>query len=67
MSGLDKLPEEVKKELIRLMVLLNEIDIIKENNLSKPRLPIVQNTIDYLEGQIREIREGFLKDKAKKK
>jgi hypothetical protein len=67
MSDLNNLPEDVKRDLLRLMVLLNEVDAIKEEYPDTPRVLNIQNTIDVLENRTRNIRRQFEKDRESKK
>ena len=67
MADLNKFPEDVKRDLVRLMILLNETDLLKEEYTSKKRPTNIQNTIDLLTERAELIRLEFLKDKKKQK
>ena len=67
MADLNKFPEDVKRDLVRLMILLNETDLLKEEYPSKKRPTNIQNTIDLLTERAELIRLEFLKDKKKQK
>jgi|APSaa5957512493_1039668.scaffolds.fasta_scaffold527531_1 hypothetical protein len=67
MSGLNNLPDDVKRKLLRLMVFLDEIDTLKEGHPHKPRDHDIQCIINFLDERVKDIRKDFLKYKENKK